>query len=147
VKKILVCLDGSERQDGVLRAAVSLATRAGAKVMLLRVVGLPRVEDLPHDAYRLAPDEVKRGLEGSARGALEALAARVPPGAAGGIRVVCGTPWQTIGRVAAEEDCDLIVVGAHGYDAVDRVLGTTAAKVVNHADRAVLVVRAPDRFV
>ena len=39
------------------------------------------------------------------------------------------------------ETFDLIVIGSHGYGAIDRVLGTTAAKVVNHADRTVLVVR------
>jgi nucleotide-binding universal stress UspA family protein len=38
-------------------------------------------------------------------------------------------------------DVDLIVIGSHGYGALDHVLGTTAAKVVNHADRSVLVVR------
>jgi nucleotide-binding universal stress UspA family protein len=36
----------------------------------------------------------------------------------------------------------LIVIGAHGYGIVDRILGTTAGRVVNHADRSVLVVRA-----
>jgi nucleotide-binding universal stress UspA family protein len=41
---------------------------------------------------------------------------------------------------------DLIVIGSHGYDALDRLLGTTAAKVVNHADRSVLVVRAAERI-
>ena len=36
---------------------------------------------------------------------------------------------------------DLIVVGSHGYSGIDHLLGTTAARVVNHADRSVLVVR------
>jgi hypothetical protein len=38
------------------------------------------------------------------------------------------------------------VIGAHGYGVIDRVLGTTAVKVVNHLDRSVFVVRAPDRL-
>jgi nucleotide-binding universal stress UspA family protein len=38
-------------------------------------------------------------------------------------------------------DADLIVVGSHGYGTVDRLLGTTAAKIVNHAECSVLVVR------
>jgi nucleotide-binding universal stress UspA family protein len=49
--------------------------------------------------------------------------------------------------VATDENVALIVIGAHGYQGLDRMLGTTAAKVVNHADRAVLVVRAPERLV
>ena len=52
-----------------------------------------------------------------------------------------GIPWDTICSVAKEEDVDLIVIGSHGYDILDRIVGTTAAKVVNHADRSVLVVR------
>jgi nucleotide-binding universal stress UspA family protein len=32
------------------------------------------------------------------------------------------------------------VIGSHGYDLVDRLLGTTAATVVNSATRDVLVV-------
>ena len=37
----------------------------------------------------------------------------------------------------------LIVIGSHGYGGIDHLLGTTAARVVNHADRPVLVVRGP----
>jgi nucleotide-binding universal stress UspA family protein len=33
------------------------------------------------------------------------------------------------------------VIGCHGYSGLDRVIGTTAGKVVNHADRSVFVVR------
>ena len=47
---------------------------------------------------------------------------------------------------AREEDVDLIVLGSHGFDVLDRIVGTIAAKVVNHADRAVLVVRSPERL-
>jgi len=59
------------------------------------------------------------------------------------IVVALGTAWDSIVRTAGEVDADLIVVGSHGYTGVDRLLGTTAAKVVNHADRNVLVVRTP----
>ncbi len=52
-------------------------------------------------------------------------------------------PWDGICRAAREHDADMIVIGSHGYGALDRLLGTTAAKVVNHADRNVLVVRTP----
>jgi nucleotide-binding universal stress UspA family protein len=35
----------------------------------------------------------------------------------------------------------LIVIGSHGFSGIDRLLGTTAGRVVNHADRSVIVVR------
>jgi universal stress protein F len=79
-------------------------------------------------------------LEQRARVDLERLATDVPPELRAGIRVIVGNPWQSIDR-AAEESVDLIVIGSHGYNALDHVLGTTAAKVVNHADRSVLIVR------
>ena len=37
-------------------------------------------------------------------------------------------------------DVDLIVMGSHRYHGVERVLGTVASRIVNHADRNVLVV-------
>lgn len=144
MKKMLVCLDGSRRERGVLDAAIALARKTGAGLVLLRSVGLPH--DLPPELYTLSPQELPHVLERRAHAELESLSATLPVGLRRTVRVVIGTPWQTIDRVAREEDVDMIVVGSHGYDGLDRLIGTTAAKVVNHADRAVLVVRAPERL-
>jgi nucleotide-binding universal stress UspA family protein len=146
MNRILVGLDGSARERGVLDAATSLAKNSGAKLVLFRCVGLPHDHDLPADAYAMAPSEVKKALEQRARTALEQLAGTVGPALVAGVRVTVGAPWQAIDRMAKEENVDLIVIGSHGYDALDRVLGTTAAKVVNHATCSVLVVRQPERL-
>lgn len=53
-----------------------------------------------------------------------------------------GVAWDGICSYAKEHDVDMIVIGSHGYGILDRLVGTTAAKVVNHADRSVLVVRS-----
>lgn len=145
MKKLLVALDGSPGQQGVLDAAIALAQKARAKAVLFRSVGIPK--DLPEEAYAVSPEEIPALLERLARKDLERLEAAVPAEVRGGIRIHVGTPWQSIDHVAREENVDLIIVGSHGYGGLDRVLGTTAAKVVNHADRAVLVVRAPERLV
>lgn len=144
MKKMLVCLDGSRRERGVLDAAIALARKTGADLVLLRSVGLPH--DLPPELYTLSPQELPHVLERRAYAELESLSATLPVALRRTVRVVIGTPWQAIDRVAREEDVDMIVVGSHGYDGLDRLIGTTAAKVVNHADRAVLVVRAPERL-
>jgi nucleotide-binding universal stress UspA family protein len=146
MNRILVGLDGSSRERGILDAAVNLAKNTGAKLVLFRAVGLPHDHDLPPDAYAMAPNDVKKALEQRARGALETLASKVPASVLGGIRVIVGAPWEAIDRMATAENADLIVIGSHGYDALDRVLGTTAAKVVNHATCSVLVVRQPERL-
>ncbi len=144
MKKILVAVDGSERQKLVVDAAVGLARRTGAKVVLFRAVGLPH--DLPKRALEMAPDDIVEFLEQRAKADLEEEEERIPSELRAGVKVLTGTPWPSIERAANEEDVDLIVVGSHGYSGLDRVLGTTAAKVVNHADRSVLVVRAPERL-
>jgi nucleotide-binding universal stress UspA family protein len=53
-----------------------------------------------------------------------------------------GEPWRLILEVADALNVSLIVIGSHGYQGLDRVLGTTAARVVNSAKRNVLVVHA-----
>jgi universal stress protein F len=145
MKRLLVCLDGSNRENGVLRAAIALARKSNASLVLFRSVGVPA--ELPPDAYSIAVDDVPKLLERQAEAALDALAKTVPAEIPTTKRILIGTPWQSIERVANEEDVDLIVVGSHGYQALDRVLGTTAAKVVNHADRSVLVVRSHERLI
>jgi universal stress protein F len=144
MKKLLVCVDGSKKQTDVLTAAIGLARKSGAQLVLFRSVGLP--SELPPGAFSMAVDEVPKLLQREAEAALAALAKTVPPELYAGMRVTVGNPWPSIERAAADEDVDLIIVGSHGYHALDRVLGTTAAKVVNHADRSVLVVRDPQRL-
>ena len=144
MKRILVAIDGSERQRGVLDAAIGLAQKTRAKLVLFRSVGIPR--ELPEHALGKTPDEVVRLLEDRARAELGEQVRLIDPDLVGGVRIAIGVAWQAINLAARDEDADVIVIGSHGYGAVDRVLGTTAAKVVNHADRSVLVVRAPERF-
>jgi nucleotide-binding universal stress UspA family protein len=57
------------------------------------------------------------------------------------VRVALGAPWEAVCSAAREVSADLILIGSHGYSGIDRLLGTTAAKIVNHADRPVLVAR------
>jgi nucleotide-binding universal stress UspA family protein len=144
MKKMLVALDGSVRQEGVLAAAAALARKTSATLVLFRSVGVQ--PDVPIEAYGMNPDEVPRLLEERARRDLEKLAVSLPAEVRGPVRVAIGAAWESIEAAARAEDADLIVIGSHGYGGLDRLLGTTAAKVVNHADRAVLVVRAPERL-
>jgi nucleotide-binding universal stress UspA family protein len=57
------------------------------------------------------------------------------------ILVQDATPaWRSILDAGDGYDADPIVLGSHGYDFLDRVLGTNAAKVANMAHRDVLAV-------
>lgn len=145
MKKILVGLDGSPRQKAVLSAATELARRTRSKLVLFRAISLPT--ELPPDAYLMPPSEVTHVLEKRAQAAVDEAAKEVPNDLMDSWHIAIGTPWQAICRAATEYDVDIVVIGSHGYDTIDRVLGTTAAKIINHADRSVLVVRAPERIV
>jgi nucleotide-binding universal stress UspA family protein len=137
--RILVGLDASPRAAGVLQKAVELARRGGGKVLLFRGVGIP--VGIPHEAYSMSPASLADLLENEAKRYLEQAAAKVPPELLLGTVVGVGTPWQAICAAADHNNVDMIVIGSHGYSGIDRLIGTTAAKVVNHATQSVLVLR------
>jgi nucleotide-binding universal stress UspA family protein len=144
MKRILVCLDASPRASLVLETARGIAQSSGAKLCLLRAVGLPpevNQEMLVHSAAT-----VIETMMGNAQNELNDLARKIPANLLDGVHVHIGTPWDTICKEAKALDCELVVIGSHGYSGFDRILGTTAGKVVNHCDRSVLVVRQPPRI-
>lgn len=143
MKRILVGLDTSPRAKDVLAAAVDLAQRTGSKLRLLRIVSMP--PELPANLWSLPPTQVTETILATARRELDEAARGVPPELLEGASAQVGVPWDAICAAAREHDADLVVIGSHGYGILDRLLGTTAAKIVNHSDRSVLVVRPPSR--
>ena len=139
MKTILVALDESPNARTVLKAARQLAEKVEARLVLFHVVSLPTGP--PFDAQAISPDDVGPLLLETARQQLEGFTRELRSNLRAAVRVEYGTPWQAICEQAKIEQAHLIVVGSHGYGGLDRLLGTTAAKVVNHADRSVLVVR------
>jgi nucleotide-binding universal stress UspA family protein len=137
VRSILAALDESTRALLVFGTAVSLAKDLGARLFLVRVLSVP--PEIPAAAHS-HPDHLEDLLCSQTRATLHTLMAEAPEVGFGSPIVVAGDPWRRILDVSRELDVDLIVVGSHRYHGLDRVLGTVAAKVVNHADRNVLVV-------
>ena len=141
MKRILVGVDGSPRAEGVLSVAIAIGRAQGAKMTLLRSVGLP--PDVPQDFWKTTEEPLLAVLKRHAQEYLDAEAKKVPADLLDGTDLVVGVPWQAICGSAEERKADLVVIGSHGYSGFDRLLGTTAAKVVNHAPCSVLVVREP----
>jgi universal stress protein F len=141
MKKILVALDDSPNAPNVLRGARELAEKLAAELILFHAVSLPMA--LPMAAYEISPTDVGPLLLETARQRLGGYAHELQPAVRASVQVQLGVPWQAICAAAKVEEVDLIAVGSHGFGGLDRVLGTTAAKVVDHADRSVLVLRAP----
>lgn len=139
---LVVGLDTSSKAPMVLAQAVDLATALHARIIVVRAVGLP--PELPVEALGIEPDALPATLLGLARRALEGLLAGVPEGLVAGVETALGPAWHVICRVAGERHADLVVIGAHGHAVLlDRVLGTTASRVVAHAPCSVLVCREP----
>lgn len=141
MKRILVALDGSPRAATVLAAAAKLADMTDAKLVLFRAVGVQ--PDMPLEIFQVTDQCVEDMLLKNATTELERLAKDLAPARIEKITTMFSTAWDGICRTARDHGADLIVIGSHGYGGLDRLLGTTATKVVNHADRNVLVVRTP----
>jgi nucleotide-binding universal stress UspA family protein len=143
-QRILAAVDGSSHAEGVAQAAYEIAKRFGAAVHLFRVIELP--PDFAAAAAN-APDWLQPSLEKKAREQLALLAARFPQAVAEEPVLSHGRPWHDIVIAAERLDVDLIVIGSHGYGAWERLLGTTAGKIVNQAGCTVLVVKDPQAVV
>lgn len=148
-KHLLCAVDFSEPSLEAARFAGSLASEAGARLVLMHVVEwpwheppAPRMEELP-PAQAAALAEYRRYLEVTATARLESVAASdVPHGTAAVTRVAHGKPYEQLLEAARMDGADLIVLGVHGRNALDRgFFGSTANQLVRAATCPVLTVR------
>ncbi len=139
MKTVLVALDASPRAEGVLSTAIALARAHGGRLVLMRAIGL--AGDIPKDLWRTTDTPLPDVMDQRAREYLARCEELVPADTRGGTRVAVGAPWEAICETGRTIGADLVVVGSHGYSGIDRLIGTTAAKVVNHSPCSVLVVR------
>lgn len=149
-QNILCAVDFSATSLKALDYAVSLAREADARLTLLHVVeGLPDHEpriNLHFNVaeYRLyvlrdARERLGRLLPEEGRAWPEE--GRAWPGAA--TTVASGKAYREILRVAREMEADLVVMGVHGWGAMDpRLFGATAHHVVREAACPVLTIRS-----
>lgn len=136
-RTILAAVDQSPRAPAVLGAALELAVDDQTTVHLFQAVAVP--QEFPAAAAS-PPDPLAAQMLHEAELWLLRLssgAARVrlePP------ELLRGQPWRAVVAAATRLEADLLVIGSHGFGGWDRMLGTTAARVVNHSQCNVLVV-------
>ena len=137
-EKILVAIDGSECSNRAFAKALELAALADAHNTALAVEG-----PLPAYAATVGEvEEVKREKDTFFR----ALAAQARlEGENAGIEIDVdvrpGHAAELITRVAEEGGYDLVVLGHRGHFVRDRLLGSTADRVAEHAHCPVMIVR------
>jgi nucleotide-binding universal stress UspA family protein len=140
VRTILIAVDSSNRAEEVLATGAEIARLCKARICLLRVVPIPT--DIGLTSGRV-PSEPTSLLADLVMEELLSLVENVPSVDSPQLVVRRGQPWRSILELGDEIDADLIVIGAHGFHS-DPTLGSTAAKVANHARRSVLVVHPRD---
>lgn len=141
LRRILVCLDGSELAEAALGPAGDLAARCRTKLVLARVVEPPlaylgsRAVDL--FGYEVIAEQSRTSQY------LDAMAdALRKSGHAVTTRSSVGAAAEGIMTVATHEDVDLIAMATHGRGGMTRLLmGSVTAKIVERATRPVMIVR------
>lgn len=136
--KILFAIDGSDCSNHAFAKALELASVADAYVTALAVEG-----PLPAYAATVGEvDEVRREKDSFfSQLAWEARARGDAAGVAIDVDVRPGHPADVLARVAEEGAYDLIVLGQRGHFVRDRLLGSTADRVAEHAHCPVMIVR------
>ena len=137
-QRILVAIDGSESSEHALTTALELAALTHAKVLALAVEGpLPayaatvgEVEEVQREKDAFFTELVARVRQRAREAGID-LETEVRPGHAS----------ELIVHYAAEQDADLIVLGHRGHFLRDRMLGSTADRVAEHAGCPVMIVR------
>ena len=122
---ILAATDLSKNAVNALERAAHLARAHDSQFHVIHIVD-PTAEDFDVDEARLLLEHQTAGLD---------------PSPTLGVR--SGHPFVEIADHARHLDSDLIVVGARGWHSLtERMIGTTAERVVRYGDRPVLVVRS-----
>jgi len=141
LRRIVVPIDFSETSAQALPYAAAWAEQFGAEIILLRVIEWVTVPaELGYTPSTIT--EVDKGsvAKDLSRLRQEALGEDVP----GRTMVLAGAPFQEITRAAKEMGADMIILTTRGCTGLQNVLlGSTAERVVRHADCPVLVVREP----
>ena len=138
-RKILVAVDLSPEARAVLARACELRGLYGAELYLIHVVE-PIVLGGDYDLVPVMPVEIEETLLQRAKAFLGTLVGEMN---IADVRqsVEVGSVKHEILRFAEEQDCDLIVIGAHGRHGVATLLGSTANAVLHGTKCDVLCVR------
>jgi nucleotide-binding universal stress UspA family protein len=148
-RKVVVGIDESESSAGAARWLGRFPLPEAAAIRLVAVLpataDLVRVSRTPPLTVVADPIELAQELRAEARERLATLTESL--GSTGGpVDTELRTGHPAVGLMEAAEawNADLLVVGAHGMSAVERLLmGSVSEHVLRHAPCSVLVVKIP----
>lgn len=141
-KHILLPTYGSEPSLRAARLGIALASQVGASVLAYHVLKPLAAVAYFADRIRHAPDDYHQEAIGRAQQQLDTILALAKEAGvpSNGDYAFDHRPYTAIIGAARKYDCDLIVMGTHGYTGLDRlVLGSETGEVLECADIPVLV--------
>lgn len=128
VKKILIPVDGSTKDEEAIQKACLIAKAAGSKIVLLHVQ--------EKSILNLKPEIAEIGLQ------ILENASRTIKGTQVEQKLVSGDPAKVIIVTAEQDDVDLIVMCSGGHSAFrEFFLGSVSDHVLHHATVPVLLVK------
>ncbi|GAA0478004.1 universal stress protein (plasmid) [Halococcus dombrowskii] len=138
---VLIPTDGSEAASMAIDHGIEIARRAGARVHAVNIVDAGSVTLTP--GYS-APPELAERFEAEGERATEEIATRAADVDLDATTSVYeGLPARDLLDYADENGIDLITMGTTGRTGLNRyLLGSTAERVIRHADMPVLAVNA-----
>ncbi|MBI9085045.1 MAG: universal stress protein [Desulfobacterales bacterium] len=144
--KILVPLDGSPRAQRILSHVEDIARFHKSKVILLRVLRSVVVSDgYKQVLLEETKQEQRRRIEKEQRYLNGVKGEFREKGIQATTVLETGPVVRTIIAVSQREDVDLIALASHGRAGLAQVFfGSTAAGVLNQADRPLLLIRSRD---
>ena len=143
-ENIMVAVDGSREAELAFEKGVNVALRNGSKLTLAHVVdtrALQSVSSFDAEVYEGFQTEANELLEGYIKRAKEAGVQDIAS------VVEMGNPKVLLATEIPEaEGVDLIMVGATGLNAFERLLvGSSSEYILRHAKVDLLVVREPEK--
>jgi nucleotide-binding universal stress UspA family protein len=139
-ERVLLAYDGTFEGGVALREGAILARRCGAKVFLLSVVNDSGGVRVAESAYGgLISDLTERSRQVLEQGVARLSALGMVPIA----KLMVGEPVRVIGAYAEEVKADLVVVGHHKRNLVERWWGSasTGAHLCDHIGCTVIIAR------
>jgi len=138
-QKLLVATDFSESSQQALELALQLAEKFSSELTLVHSWEAP---DYSYAAGLYVPVDLIAPIERAAAARLEEATAQLKtrfPAAKSLLRA--GVAWEQVLAAATESKADLIVMGTHGRQGLERaLLGSVAEKVVRLSSIPVLTV-------
>jgi nucleotide-binding universal stress UspA family protein len=138
IRSLVVALDMEEGSESLLEAALQLAQRTDATV---HVVHAAPEDRLPYPGRKATHEQRQQDLEEQVREMLGRAGAASAPTS---VHVASSSPYRAVTDRAREVGADLIVLGPHSRRAIgDRMLGSTADRVIRTSGVPCLVLRGP----